>query len=880
MRSNLLSILLPALLLLCGCSSKEAISFHDVGGETFPFESPITAITDAGDHLLLGTSRGDIVAYDLSNGSFNDVYHDPKGRLIYYVLKREDGSLVYSVQNGGINHVSSDGKVTTYEIIPEKGSNYSAYRFIEEDNHIYAATSNGFYHWKMPQTRGIRCDLSIQEDPNDIISSRFYSIEPDPTSSGAFICSGEAGQYSFDTAGRAECISTESVNSAHGDLILTKNGRLLRDGRLLSELGINALDFVSDGVHIYALSLSSIEILDAVSGEHLVTVNIPDERGAEKNLSCRSFCLIKGDYLYVVPSGCALYRLSLYRHWAEGEEVIQLCRSGESSAYFITRDNDLYRYDIDDTEVSYRRSFDKSSDVKLVGAYDDVLVVTIDGRYHELSGRRLTDERALCDMNTMTKSKVLWHLMDGRYLYQGQVDMIRKYDGADGWRLCKEYEKDALLDPDPARTEYYPEHASICNHDLFVTTMHYGTFRLGQDSFQKLDGLDGMMIKDIQAESNAVFALKDDAVVRLMQFASKDTCQIRFTNPAYRHFSDIVPLNERTVIAFTTYNNRSIRGATVFEQGVDYTWTSSNVLSTNHIHCGVRIGGSALLGGTMGLSLVASDGSVTVMSVPEPTFFQKNVLAWNYPWGIVIYIALMILSIALLVCCIIYFKRYYLKFRYARTYASFENWTNTHFTGSYVRNLARQLKNVSGDYRKLQEGITVFKNHKAELLILQDVMTKFEKIQIAADELRPRRSKIYDGSNYDQKLEDYKNIIRGRLREPLMNLYKFCLDVHPFGYSIINEWGIRKGRGLFLMLAPLSPKIRFLEMCDPDTYKFDENIKDNSFAIARPGAEKMDFKSFMDNRKSDIQARNLEIRDLIALSAYEAIISEKGTTDA
>jgi hypothetical protein len=235
---------------------------------------------------------------------------------------------------------------------------------------------------------------------------------------------------------------------------------------------------VSDGIHIYALSLSSIEILDAVSGEHLMTVNMLEERGTEKNVSCRSFCLIKDDYLYFVPSGCAIYRLPLYRHWTESEEVVQICPAGESSAYVLTRDNDLYRFDAENSEVSYRRSFDKSADIKLVGAYNDQLVVTIDGRYHQLGGLRLADEVLLSDLNTMSKTKVLWHLMDGQYMYQGQVDRIRKYDGADSWRLCGEFEKDDSFEDDPTRVEYYPERASLNEHDLFVYTMHYGTFWL------------------------------------------------------------------------------------------------------------------------------------------------------------------------------------------------------------------------------------------------------------------------------------------------------------------------------------------------------------------------------------------------------------------
>jgi hypothetical protein len=49
---------------------------------------------------------------------------------------------------------------------------------------------------------------------------------------------------------------------------------------------------------------------------------------------------------------------------------------------------------------------------------------------------------------------------------------------------------------------------------------------------------------------------------------------------------------------------------------------------------------------------------------------------------------------------------------------------------------------------------------------------------------------------------------------------------------------------------------------------------------SRTGAEKMDFKSFMEQNKASILDRNLEIRDLIALSAYHAIISEKAPVDA
>ena len=66
-----------------------------------------------------------------------------------------------------------------------------------------------------------------------------------------------------------------------------------------------------------------------------------------------------------------------------------------------------------------------------------------------------------------------------------------------------------------------------------------------------------------------------------------------------------------------------------------------------------------------------------------------------------------------------------------------------------------------------------------------------------------------------------------------------------------------------MMLLPLKFKIKFMQVFD-----------------SRTGTEKMEFKAFMDKNKSSVLARKLEIRDLIALSAYEAIKSEKATTDA
>lgn len=845
MKHSLLSMLIPVLLLLCGCSSNDAISFEGVNGEEFPYECPVTAVTDAGDSLILGTSRGDIVSYNMSDGSFRHVYHDARGRLVYNIIRCEDGSLIYSVQNGGINHVDVDGTVTVYEIVPEKGMNYSAYRVIHDDGHIYAATSNGVYHWTMPETRGVRLDAAVQEDLNDVISSRFYSIEADGQ---AYICSGEAGQYSIDAEGNVSTIDTSSISASHGSMILYKDGRIFKDGKFLADLKIPALDFVSDGIHIYALSLSSIEILDAVSGEHLMTVNMLEERGTEKNVSCRSFCLIKDDYLYFVPSGCALYRLPLYRHWTESEEVVQICPAGESSAYVLTRDNDLYRFDAENSDVSYRRSFDKSSDIKLVGAYNDQLVVMIDGRYHQLGGLRLADEVLLSDLNTMSKTKVLWHLMDGQYMYQGQVDRIRKYDGADSWRLCGEFEKDDSFEDDPTRVEYYPERASLNEHDLFVYTMHYGTFWLDSGRFNKLKSLDDVVMKDIEAERNAIYALTDEAVVRMMKITN-ELSVADFDNPAYRHFSDIVAIDANAFIAYTTYNNRSIRGVVRFEQDSEGRWTSSRKLSTNRVHGGVRMGECALVGGTMGLSLHSSDGSMDVVTVPEPTFFQKNVLAWNYPWGIVIYIVVLLGALYVIFWCAMSCRKYYLKYRYAKIHDDFCKWVKSEYDGMYVWSLAKQIKKVSPDCRRLAANIAMFRDFSAELRKLDDFMNDVSDLYEQVKKLPPM---------------DIETQNRDRIRALKDSMEILCRPDHPFGNSIIRAWGKSTVQPIrTMMLLPLKFKIKFMQVFD-----------------SRTGTEKMDFKAFMDRNRASILDRKLEIRDLVALAAYEAIVSEKGPADA
>lgn len=851
MKYRLLSILLPALLVLCGCSSTEEVSFREVNGETFPYESPITAVTDAGDSLLLGTSRGDIVSFNLSDGSFSHVHHDSQGRFVYNIVKSDDdGSLFYSVQNGGVIHLDLDGGHTEYEIYPEKGSNYSAYRIIHEDGHIYAATSNGVYHWVMPdecvesEICIERLDSVIQSDLNDIVSSRFYSIE---RSEDAFICAGEAGLYSFASGGHAQKLGGVPLYSTHGSISLTRDGRLLKDGKDFATLSIPALDFVEDDAHIYAVSLSAIEVIDSSDGGHVVTIILPDERGAEKNVSCRAFCLIKGEYLYVVPSGCALYRIPLYKHRTDSEEVVQICVKGENTAYLMTRENDLYRFDAGAAEADYRRSFEPSVDVKLVAAYGDVLVVTIDGKYYELSGRRLTDEKELSDLNFRAKAKILWHRMVGSMLYQGQVDKIRVYDGGAGWSLSNEFEKGQDMGADSsARTEYYPQRAATYVDGLVVSTMHYGTFSLNSEGFVKLPEFNGLVIKEIDGNTNTVYALCDDKVV--LKTGPDSVAEAAFKNPEYKHFDDIVPLGDQSFLAFSTYN-RWGRGYVMFAETEDSGWIDTRYLPTHDINVAEKFGNAVLAGGTMGLALISPEGDVRIVWVPEPTFFQKNVLAWNYPWGIVIYVVALLVALTVIVWCVVVCRRYYLRYRCAKINESFYKWVKSEYEGKYVRSLAKQVKKVSPDRRRLLANVAVFKKASAQLHELEALMEEF--------------TELYDKVKSLPAMDIAKgnNDLIGELKD---KLEVFCREDHPFGYSVIKAWGKSTRQPIrTMMLLPMKFKIKYMQIFD-----------------SRTGTEKMDFKVFMEQNKASILERNLEIRDLIALSAYEAIISEKAPADA
>jgi hypothetical protein len=844
MKYRLLSILIPAMYLLCGCSSNEELSFQEAKGEAFPYESPITAVTDAGDSLLLGTSRGDIVSFNLSDGSFSHVYHDPQGRFVYNIVKCDDGSLIYSVQNGGVIHLALDGKTTVYVIGPGKGSNYSAYGIIHKDDAIYASTSNGVYHWIMSEELfKDRLDSVIQTDQGDIVASRFYSIQ---YSDSCFVCAGEAGLYSFTSNGRAQKLGEGSLYSAEGNLSLTRDGRLLKDGTPFAALSIPALDFVKDDSHIYAVSLSAIEVIDSSNGQHVATISLPDERGAEKNVSCRAFCLIKDDYLYVAPSGCALYRMPLYKHISDSEEVVQICTNGGTSAYLITKNNDLYRFTLGESEVDYRRSFEPSADVKLVAAYGDVLLVTIDGKYYELSGRRLTDEMFLSDLNGRAKAKVLWYVLDGDKLYQGHVDKIRVYDGSAGWRLCQEFEKGDDMGEDINGADYYPQRAAVYIDGMIVNTMHYGTFFLDTDGFDKLKEFDGLVVKDIEAYRNRAYVLCDDKVV--YRTAAADTFNIRFSNPEYKHFNEIVPFDDGALLAYSTYN-RWGRGGVIFQETEGGKWVASRHLSAHDVNVAERFGNVVLAGGTMGLSLISPEGNITTVSVPEPTFFQKNVLAWNYPWGIVIYVTAMLVVLAVIVWCIIVFRRYYLKYRCAKIYDSFYKWVTSEYEGKYVRSLAKQVKPISPDRRRLKENVALFKTSSTQLHELEALMQEF--------------SDLYDKVKKLSPLDMEKGNMEC-IRELKDKLEIFCKEDHPFGNTIIKLWGKSTVQPIrTMMLLPMKFKIKYMQIFD-----------------SRTGAEKMDFKSFMEQNKASILDRNLEIRDLIALSAYHAIISEKAPVDA
>ncbi|MBE6241577.1 MAG: hypothetical protein E7115_08815 [Bacteroidales bacterium] len=848
MKKLYMTAVLAVMIVISGCRSKDVISFHQTDGESFLYNSPITSVCDGGECLLLGTSRGDVISFDLSDGSFSRLFKDPYQRLVYHITQLGDGSYMYSVQNGGIIHRSSDDSIKEYMISPEKGSNYSSYRFIYEDEQLYAATSNGVYHWMPSSEYGERLDTKFHEDPDDVVESRFYSIER-RDSYGDMICSGRPGHFCIDVDGRSEHLESMPLNASHDGISLTSDGGIYVDGEHLTSLDIDALDFECDGTYIYAVSHSSLEIISLSDGGHVKTIRLPEGKSLEKNASCRSICLIKDKYLYLAPGGCSLYRMPLYGYSSNSKEVIQVCGIGTSTAYLLTSANDLYRYDLNDGDLDYRRSFEPSEDVKLISGYNGRLVVSIDGTYYELTGKRMTTEKRLSDLNGLNKSKVLWHLTDGNVLYQGQVDKIRAYDGSEGWKSVKEYERDSCMNNGTLSEEYYPQYASMYGDYLLVHTMHNGSYVLNTDNerFSKIEKFDGLTIKGITGEDNAIYVLTDDGVV--MNTITKDTLTVPFSNPAYEHMTDIIAISDNSFMTYSAYN-RWCKGLVIYSEGGGGKWIASSYLQPHTINAITRIGDSIVAVGTMGLTFISQDGVSRCVPVPAPTFFEKNVLAWNYPWGIVIYVAVIAIGLAAIIWCVIIVRRRYLRYRRNMIAHNFMTWVENEYKGKYITSMARQLVLASPDRKTLGDNIRLFKGCSSELSRLNkfiDTVVEFY------NDVKSLKAMDIENSKNADKIKELKT-----------TLDSFSCPDHPFGNTIISSWGkTTKQPVRTMMLLPLKFKIKFMQVFD-----------------SRTGTEKMEFKAFMDKNKSSVRARKLEIRDLIALSAYEAIKSEKATTDA
>ena len=176
------------------------------------------------------------------------------------------------------------------------------------------------------------------------------------------------------------------------------------------------------------------------------------------------------------------------------------------------------------------------------------------------------------------------------------------------------------------------------------------------------------------------------------------------------------------------------------------------------------------------------------------------------------------------------------------------NWVEGEYKGKYVRSLARQLIKSSADCKKLCTNVAMFKKMKPELdrwdAFIDEVVELYEKVKFL-------------------KAQDIELENRDKIKSLKERIESFCSADHPFGSSIIKEWDKKTAQPVrTLMLLPLKFKIKFMQIFD-----------------SRAGTEKMDFKAFMETDKSIIHERKLEIRDLIALAAYETIISENGPAD-
>ena len=389
------SIIAPIfiILLTCSCIGNEGYSLKEAGGEAFHFYSPITAIVDAGESLLLGTRDGKIAYFNTTNGLFSEL-RTKTGNSIYD-LELSGSYIYYAVRDGGVKrvHLLSPNDDPETFVIKEKDDTYSPYDILITDNGktIYAATSNGFYKWDAsnPQQYGATIKALPKAAP-----MRFYSVITDK--SEGIIFAGQAGIFKYDgkLVTELESTPTKVLNDRYH---LADSTDTLSEGYGPAKVPIidfkrNPRSFVVGNECVIAVSDKSIERIDLTDRtEDIIT--LPEKHLTRtRNKSTRAICVVKGLYVYVAPGGEQLYKIPLQP--LKSEEIISICQKDDDEICVLSSNNDLYSVllhtnpsGVTFSKPKYIRSFDSDKQVRLVGAKDRNIYANVDNSLLRFVGK-------------------------------------------------------------------------------------------------------------------------------------------------------------------------------------------------------------------------------------------------------------------------------------------------------------------------------------------------------------------------------------------------------------------------------------------------------------------------------------------------------------
>lgn len=666
-----------------------SVSLMDVGGEVFPFHSPITAIVEYGDSLIVASDKGTLAWFNTENGIITETFTSNSGAVYDVVINGNDW--YYSVKDGGIKHLTTDGneinKTRDSFQIEKKFSSYSPYKlFLDKKNGlIYASTSNGVYCWHLNNADTIATTIFADKTETTANPLRFYGILEDKTYGLLFW--GEKGVYSL--------IEDTFVQKAEGHVYALHDGyRLLENGKLVTgytdykkntvcdtiNLVNNPRNFIVKGDYIYAISTSTVEVVKKTTGRRYYIIDLPEKHITRpRNTSCRQIAIEDGSYLYVTPGGNSLYKIPLAPYHFS-KEIISIC-AGQNSLFALSAEYNLYSVPFVSGkdgilklgDAKYLRSFEQGKQMCLLGCWNDKLVISKDDNIVSFQGFRKTDAEELALIGRENnKEGVTYNYWNNETLYQGRKDMVREYvytSGAHSPTIVS-FPKQPDDGLDCKEDDYYPIAISMTNDGcLVVGTLHSGVVYTSianeNHLFSRIvSSTECLGIRDIKTIDNTVFILDGDSITRAYfdkeSFLNQDktplsTC--KDLEPWIPFLNRIQPIDSKSCFLFSdnydfcpgTYYCQLLDNKVLIREHSNLNDTFNDVLSLTYNGKQYTV-----FGGKNGISISyieEKNGKPNVTSdsfaLYAPSDFDKK-LVKNWPLGLILNILGILLVIIII----------------------------------------------------------------------------------------------------------------------------------------------------------------------------------------------------------------------------------------